>query len=245
MRKCRRMLAFIQKLVDAVYPRICPICGKPADRPDRHICWDCFSSVDLYRDSLCDICGHFAESHVQHRFVCSTCQHVKPAFDRARAAGRYEQGLRTLIHSFKYRHALYLKRDLVDLLDGCLSAHFDPEQVDFVIPVPLHSLRFRERSYNQSAVLAQELSLRIDRRYDPDVLERIRQTETQTHFHAAERRKNMMGAFAVARPAWVRHRTVLVVDDVMTTGATLHACAQALKQAGADTVWGVALARGV
>lgn len=112
-----------------------------------------------------------------------------------------------------------------------------------VLPVPLYSARQRERSYNQAALLAEELARRIDRRFDDKSLVRIRKTETQTHFNAVKRRENMSGAFAVARPEWVRQRCVLLVDDVMTTGATLHECAKALKQAGVRTVWALTVAR--
>jgi predicted amidophosphoribosyltransferase len=88
-------------------------------------------------------------------------------------------------------------------------------------------VRQRERSYNQSALLARELARRLDRRCDARALARVRATETQTHLNAAHRRMNMLGAFRVARPDWVRQRCVLLVDDVMTTGATLDECARA------------------
>ena len=231
-------------LLDAVFPRLCPLCGKPSDRTGRTVCWDCFSSIDLYRESLCARCGRFAEGEIKHAFTCSVCMSMPPAFDTARSAGRYSFELRDLVHLFKYGGSTWLASDLADLLEGCVSAHFPPHDIDVVLPVPLHPLRLRERTYNQSALLAEELAKRLDRRFDDRSLARIRQTETQTHFNAKERRKNMAGAFSVVRPEWIRKRTVLLVDDVMTTGSTFDACAHALKQAGADVVWAVSLARG-
>jgi ComF family protein len=136
-----------------------------------------------------------------------------------------------------------MKQDLCDLLHGALQACFTPAAIDVVLPVPLFPTRQRERSYNQAALLAEELAQRIDRRFDEQSLVRIRKTETQTHFNAVKRRENMAGAFSVARPEWVRQRCVLIVDDVMTTGATLHECAKALKKAGARTVWALTVAR--
>ena len=150
-----------------------------------------------------------------------------------------------MVHAFKYDSALWLCADLTDLLEGCLTAHFHADEVDVVVPVPLHPVRQRERSYNQSALLAHELARRIDRRCDARALERVRATETQTHLNAAHRRMNMLGAFRVARPDWVRQRCVLLVDDVMTTGATLDECARVLKKAGARAVWAVTAGRGV
>ena len=113
-----------------------------------------------------------------------------------------------------------------------------------MVPVPLHPVRQRERSYNQSALLAQELARRIDRRFDGQSLARVHRTETQTALDAVRRRMNIRGAFSVVKPEWVNARCVLLVDDVMTTGATLNECARMLKKAGTRTVWAVTVGRG-
>ncbi len=180
---------------------------------------------------------------MSHSFVCGACRAHRPAFDRARAAADFRGTLQDQIHAFKYNHAFWMQQDLCDLLEGTVQAHFSPAAIDVVLPVPLFPTRQRERSYNQAALLAEELALRIDRRVDEQSLVRIRKTETQTHFNAAKRRENMSGAFAVVRPEWVRQRCVLLVDDVMTTGATLDECAKALKKAGARMVWALTVAR--
>jgi len=191
------------------------------------------------------LCGREVEGQVKHTFVCGVCRAVRPHYDRARAAGHFSGVLREMVHAFKYDSALWLCADLVDLLEGCLTAHFHADAVDVVVPVPLHPVRQRERSYNQSVLLARELARRIDRRCDARALERVRVTETQTHLNAAQRRMNMLGAFRVTRPEWVRQRCVLLVDDVMTTGATLDECARMLKKAGTRAVWAVTAGRGV
>lgn len=242
------MLERLQQVVDRVadwcYPRICPGCGAPSDRAGRELCWSCFSRLELQPHAQCSLCGHPVEGEVSHAFVCGACRAARPAFDRARAAGRFVGLLRARIHEFKYGNALWLRRDLADLLVGCVDAQFDAAAVDVVVPVPLHPVRARERSYNQSALLAQELAGRMGRRFDGRSLVRTRLTETQTHLNAAHRRANIAGAFAASRPEWIAGRCVLVVDDVMTTGATLSECARALKKAGARTVWALAVARG-
>ena len=232
-------------MADAFYPRICPGCGELSDRPDRYLCWSCFSSIPLFTGSLCDCCGTLITAHVTHRFICSACRVDPPAFDRARVAAHFTGLIRDQIHAFKYNGALWLRRDFGDLLEGCLISHFDPECVDAVLPGPLHPARQRERTYNQAGILAEELARRIDRRLDTRSLIRVKQTGTQTRLHAKERRENMSHAFQVVRPEWVVGRTLLVVDDVMTTGATLDACAKELKKAGAVRVWVIALARGL
>ena len=231
-------------VIDWLFPRICPGCRRHSDREGRLICWGCFSSISLFTESLCDRCGRFVTGQVQHRFICSSCVSEPPAYDRARAAAHFGGFLRELLHRFKYQKGVYLCEDLADLLEGTVRAHFDAAAVDVVVPVPLHPLRLRARSYNQAALLAESLGRRLGRRVDTVSLQRVRFTGTQTRLHRAARRENMKGAFSVARPAWLRHRTVLLVDDVMTTGATFDACARALKKAGVWRVWCVAVARG-
>jgi len=235
---------FFGKVADWCYPRVCPGCGKPSDRPNRYLCWDCFRRLELHTRSLCSLCGLETEGNVAHAFVCGACKDARPAFDKARSAGHFHGVLREQIHQFKYGQALWLKEDLADLLHGCLLAHFVAEAVDVVVPVPLHPVRQRERSYNQASLLAQALAARLGRRYDGKSLLRTRTTLTQTQFDAAHRRMNILGAFSVAEPEWVAQRCVLLVDDVMTTGATLNECARTLKKAGARTVWCLTVGRG-
>jgi len=241
------LTTFMAGVIDGLYPRVCPGrgCGRLSERAGRHLCNDCRARIELYSSSLCALCGREVEGQVRHTFVCGVCRAARPHYDRARAAGHFSGVLRDMVHAFKYDSALWLCADLTDLLEGCLTAHFHADEVDVVVPVPLHPVRQRERSYNQSALLAHELARRIDRRCDARALERVRATETQTHLNAAHRRMNMLGAFRVARPDWVRQRCVLLVDDVMTTGATLDECARVLKKAGARTVWAVTAGRGV
>ncbi|MDD4102375.1 MAG: ComF family protein [Kiritimatiellae bacterium] len=235
---------FAARVVDWCYPRICPGCGGICDQPSRHVCWECRSRVELYETSLCSVCGRYAEGGVGHAFVCDVCRSAPPSFDRARSAGRFSGVLRKQIHLFKYGHSLWLAPDLADILEGCLRAHFAADDVDVVVPVPLHPARQRERSFNQATVLARELARRIERHCAVNVLARVRHTETQTALDAPRRRANMLGAFEAVRPEMARHRRVLLVDDVMTTGATLNECARVLKKAGAYTVWATTLARG-
>jgi ComF family protein len=231
-------------IADWFYPRVCPGCAALSDRPERYLCSACLAQVRLHDRGLCGTCGAPVEGGVGHAFLCGPCVEAKPAFDRARSAGHFHGVLREQIHQFKYSGALWLKRDLADFLLGCLSAHFTPEAVDVVVPVPLHAVRERERSYNQSALLAQEVARRLGRRFDGRSLGRVKRAPSQTRLDAAHRRLNILGAFAVLHPEWVAQRCVLLVDDVMTTGATLNECARMLKKAGARSVWAVTVARG-
>ncbi len=245
-RTCGRLSAGLDRLLDLFYPRICPLCDAVSDRPGRLICWRCFGRLPLHTadEAVCRRCGLAPEGHVEEDFLCDACRRAPPAFDRARAAAPFRGGIRDLLHAFKYNGATWLRADLVDFLEGALRAYYEPQLIDLVLPVPLHTGRLRRRGYNQSALLAAALARRFGIESAPRQLRRSWATPTQTRLSAPARRRNVLGAFHVPHPAWVRGRTVLVVDDVMTTGATLHETARCLKRAGAWRVWALAVARG-
>lgn len=231
-------------VLDLFFPRTCAGCSGAVDRSGGYLCWECFRAIELRETGLCEQCGLKIQGDVQHAFTCGACQITPPAFDRARSAARFGGVLRNLLHQFKYNSGTWLCGDLTDLLQGCVLAHYTVADVDAVVPVPLHAGRQRDRGYNQAALLAWKLAGRLDRPCLGDALVRLRPTPTQTRLHAEERRANVRGAFAVRAPAWVRGRTVLLVDDVMTTGATLSEAAATLRRAGAWRVWAATVARG-
>jgi competence protein ComFC len=234
---------FTALIKDALYPRICPGCGRTSDRDGRCICWDCFSRIEMLDEGCCALCGNPLTANPRNDFICSLCRQNKPSFDRARSAARFSGIMRSVLHDFKYKKALWLTADISDIIEGVLSSCFDLNSIDLVVPVPLFRTRERERLYNQAQVLAGELAERLDRRLDSRSLKRVRATETQTRLNAAQRRVNIKDAFAVVRTQWIRGRTILLVDDVMTTGATLSECSAALKRGGARKVYAVSAAR--
>jgi ComF family protein len=231
-------------VLDLAFPRHCAGCGGTVDRAQGHLCWECFRLIEWRGAEVCQRCGLLIEARVTHAFECHACQEHPPAFDRARSAGRFHGVLREMLHQFKYNGATWLCADLADLLHGCVLGHFAVEEIDLVVPVPLHTQKQRERGYNQAALLAAALARRVQRPCLGDVLVRTRATPTQTHLHALQRRQNVRQAFAVRSPEWVRGRTALVIDDVMTTGATLSEISANLKRAGAWRVWAATVARG-
>ncbi len=239
------MNRLLSNLLDILYPRICPVCGAKSDRAGRHICWSCFSALPMHTvgQPHCVRCGKVPDGAVAADFLCDACRLSPPAFDLARTALPFSGAPRDLVHTLKYKKGIWLAEDLADILEGCARASYDVSAVDLVIPVPLSPVKLRKREYNQSALLARALAKRIGATFSDTELERIRNTPTQTHLTATGRRANVRGAFAVPRPELVRARTILLVDDVMTTGATLGEAAATLKAAGAWRVWALALAR--
>lgn len=188
---------------------------------------------------FCQKCGY--PLHISAE-VCSQCDHNPlPYLDSIRSVALFEDTpLRPAIHHFKYHNHRILGQDFAPLLAKCYG---DSQlETDVIVPVPLHPSRYKERGYNQSELLANSLAALINQPVDKKTLIRRRATKTQVSLNAAERHKNVAAAFACTSNA-LSDKSILLIDDVCTTGATLNACAQALKGAKARSVYGLTLAR--
>ncbi len=254
--------SLLDLLIDLALPAGCPACGAPLREGPTRFCAACLASMTPLSPPWCPRCGvPFATAAGDH--PCGRCAARPPAYGAARAAGRYEGLLLESIHLLKFGGdvvqapalAALLERALaviewasaVAIVPSPLHVEIDPRPApDLLIPVPLHPRRLRERGFNQAHVLAAEALraglLASRTAMEPRALHRVRETPPQTRLSRARRLENLRGAFE-ARPDRVRGRTVLLVDDVMTTGATIEACAGALMRAGARRVDAVAVAR--
>lgn len=201
------------------------------------MCDNCLSAAERIRPPLCPLCGR----PLARERLCHVCQETRPSIDGIRSVAYFEGGLRRAIHRFKYYGATALADPLAQLLVEYQTENQLP--ADVIVPVPLHADREAERGYNQAALLAQALGARLELPTVDTALVRVRATAPQVTLDSLERRSNVTGAFR-ARQATVAGRRVLLIDDVCTTGATMDACAKALKAEGAQCVWGLALARG-
>jgi ComF family protein len=234
----------MKTLMDILYPRQCVGCGVSSPETFRYICWDCWSDAPLVEPPFCNLCGDPVAGAVEHQFICYSCSAQKPAFVAARSATRYDGVVGESLRQLKYEKALWLAPDLAELLHRCFLAEYPTQSFDCIVPVPLYHVRRRGRGYNQSAILAHELSRRINCPVQKRILRRIRPTTTQTNLTAADRLSNVTNAFQYRKRERLAGRRVLLVDDVMTTGATVNACAKALKKGGAESVHVITVARG-
>jgi len=231
-------------LAQTLWPSECAACRKPSADGNPYFCEACWTRLPRLAAPWCACCGApfaaaAATSHSpDHR--CADCREREPSFDLARAALAYDGPAADAIHLFKYQRRRALARPLSRLLSPCLE---EVGAVDGVVPVPLHPDRLREREFNQALALAQALCRQTGWPLWWDQLERTRPTTPQVGLDAAGRRRNVRGAFVVARPARVEGRCVALVDDVLTTGSTVNECARALKAAGASRVVVLAVAR--
>lgn len=234
----------LSALTDLLFPRACVSCGEPAREAARYFCWDCLSRTEWILSPFCRRCGDPVDGAVEGDFLCTTCLAQSPAFDQARSAARYRGGLQTALQDFKYRGATWLSRDFGMFLLACFQAHYAAQAIDTIQYVPLFPAKERFRSYNQAGLLARDLSARLNGLPVKRGLVKLHPTETQTHLTAAKRRANVHGTFSITDKSAVAGRRILLIDDVMTTGATVNECSRMLKQAGADAVFVLTVARG-
>ena len=226
-----------------VFPDDCRVCGQPLEEVSRvPVCRPCLRlPTPLAADYFCVSCRTPFANHfpLDASGRCALCRGNLQGFDAAYSFGSYEGALRELIHLFKYGRVRTLARPLAGHLVSALPRE---ERFDAIVPMPLHWFRRWERGFNQAALLARELG----RRSGLPVIQaarRKRPTAPQAGLSNARRRVNVAGAFAPASQRSVRGLRVLLVDDVLTTGATASACARALKNAGARYVAVLTLAR--
>jgi ComF family protein len=235
-------------LIDVILPRHCYHGGQPIGSEGQgSFCGGCWSLIRLIKPPYCPCCGEPFQSPLtltySPEYRCGTCRKQPPAFDHARAIGRYEGPLQEAIHLLKYRGKLGLAQPLLQLAIAHIDAHFPGTAFDAIIPVPLHRERLMQREFNQAAALAKGLARHLDVPLLERVLVRVRSTRPQVELSGRERRQNVRQAFAVTDVAALEDKQVLVVDDVFTTGATLAEVARTLKVAGAAQVDVFALAR--
>ena len=225
------------------WPRDCEVCSRPADRPGRHVCSDCLERLPFIPvDGCCRRCG--CDVHrLDGEFLCEECRTRGRGFDRAASALRYEGDAEKMLKSFKFRRHLWLRDDFADWLEACARARFKTDEIDLLLPVPLKFFRRIDRGYNQCDYLAEALSRRLGRPFSKSVLKRVGSPVRQSELPEKERFDNVRGTFAVGKTDVLAGKTVLVVDDVMTTGATLSECAKTLKAAGCAKVWCISLLR--
>ena len=225
--------------VDLLFPKRCVGC----DREGAFLCQECLAELPLLEPPFCFLCGQPGRLMMR---LCLSCWERPLEIDGIRAPYRMEGAVREAVHALKYQYVRALAPTLGQLLAEFIAVSPDLSgPADVLVPVPLHPRRERSRGYNQSLLLARETGKIVGLPVEQKALRRLRATPSQARSASQqERRDNVSEAFA-ADAALAQGRRVVLVDDVCTTGATLEACAIALKEAGAASVWGLTLAREV
>jgi ComF family protein len=227
------------------YPPVCQICGEErAAAAQGYVGPKCRDAVRFVTAPYCERCGLPFEGEMSHPFECANCQEVVLHFRSARSAVVADGLMLDVIHRYKYNRSLWFEPFLADLLISRAAPVLAAERWDFIVPVPLYPVKKREREFNQAERLAVRLGSAAKIAVNEGLLRRVKPTITQTRLTREQRAHNVRQAFAYCGGKKLKREKIVLVDDVMTTGATTNACAQALRKAGAGEicVWTVARA---
>ncbi len=245
MARCLSSRSFFRKALNLLFPATCAACKTPLwDDPIPFVCQTCWGKVVPLKGPCCPQCGGPFTSLVtlQHspNHTCGICRGKPPAFTQAWSVFPYQSPLREAIILFKYQKKRSLTKPFLQIMIPALPTL---PAIDALMPVPLHPERLREREYNQSLLLAHGLSRHLRVPLLLSCLSRIKPTVPQTSLSKKERLKNLHRAFSIQNTSRIQGQRILLIDDVFTTGITLHECAKTLRRAGSGPVYGLTLAR--
>lgn len=231
-----------------LYPPRCLVCDSFSDEP---ICAACFSRLKFIKPPMCSICGKPYDELAKAAPVCLDCRKTNRWFDWCRCAVVYDDVAKHMVHRLKYSGDRRLAPQMAKLMAATLTQVMNLCRNEFeshfnlIVPVPLHRSRLRKRGFNQAYLIAEALSEHMGVPVNASLLIRTRDTKPQFDLEPEERLVNVRGAFDLAKPDEVADKTVIIVDDVITTGATLNECAKALRKGKPKMVCAIAFARTV
>lgn len=241
---------FLRPLLDLFFPPLCHVCRvyipdlPPDDESPLHICPECLDKITFITSPLCNVCGKPFFSEAPDNHTCGACLTDAP-HHTSRSAAVLGGPIQQLIHSFKYGGRVHLAHPLGILASSTLRGFCAVAAPDLILPVPLHRKRLRQRGYNQSQLIGAVLAKQWKVPLEVGNLRRLRWTEPQTALDARDRATNVKGAFGVKDPKRLEGKRVLLVDDVVTTGSTVRACVDALREVDVAAVCAVTVARGI
>ena len=233
----------LQGIKELIFPDNCFLCRKYLQSShQKQLCASCLSSIQYNTPPFCLKCSRHL-SFFNEQGLCLSCLKNNYSFDKVWSACIYEEPLSELIYAFKYHDKTYLRKLFWDFLTEYIDTYHIPlDQFDLIIPIPLHPARYRERGFNQAELLSQLLSLNYQLSHRTDILFRWKFTPSQTQQQAKQRWTNIADAFRINHHLDIADKSILIVDDLLTTGATAHSASEALKNAGAAYVGVLTLA---
>lgn len=231
--------SLVKGFKDLIYPNLCLSCKNRIDSTQIQglICVSCQDKIEKNLPPFCLRCGRHLDETAIRKNTCLHCANEKFYFDRAFCPCAYTGVIKNLIHAFKYDGKDYLSKPLGSIMNTFIKNYNLPiEYLDYIVPVPLHKGRQREREFNQARLLGQEIAGEFNKMLLNGVLIRNKPAKTQTELTPEARRKNVEMSFLVTKPDLIKGTNLLLIDDVLTTGATSNEAAKSLKSAGAKTV---------
>ena len=235
----------LNHLVNIVYPKTCLVCHNPLENNGigNLLCFNCWQGVKRNRPPLCTVCGRQIREAQISKSVCPDCQKQSFSFDRAFSPCVYEGVMRELIHKFKYQNKDYLSSLLAKLLiEFIYQYRITLGLFDLVMPIPLHRIRLKEREFNQAELIARHVAEEFSLVLSSTNLWRKHNRQPQMELNIGQRWENIKGCFALRNLSEVKGKNILLVDDVLTTGATCSEAASVLKAARTSSVFVLTLA---
>ncbi|MFZ5519441.1 MAG: ComF family protein [Candidatus Zhuqueibacterota bacterium] len=229
--KFLKIMNLFRPLVDFFYPPFCTICQSALQRDEIVVCEQCWSEIPRV-DEHADIVAEISAGLSSPVF-----------FTQAYSIWQFDGPIQQIIHLLKYQNYRILARKMGEFMADKIRTLSIPDQDIVLIPVPLHKTRVRERGYNQSFLLCESIASRLTIPFSDKILVRRRYTQSQTRLNATNRQKNVRDAFQVVAPELINGKTVILVDDVITTGATMNACASTLAKSGVSEICLVSAAK--
>lgn len=229
---------FFSSLINAFFPHLCYGCRNKI--PQGYLCDECFEKIEFLHPPLCKLCAKPINDNVT--LLCKDCRGSDPGYQRIISAVFYREPLVNLIHQFKYKHCDYLGPWLAQLLIAYLTKSGETlAWTDLITYVPLHKENLKIRGYNQSRILAKELSKHFQIPLVDDIIIEIKTKQAQASIKRENRKDNVSGIFKAGNNIFGKN--IILIDDIFTTGSTLSECAKVLKEAGAKKITVITLAK--
>jgi len=215
---------FFNSILDLFFPPLCTSCSTRLYGKEKLLCANCLSTLQ-WLENRCDICGNIPENG-----ICGYCRKQHFYFDNAFSLFPFNKVVQNLIHNLKYNEITMISGFFSDRFKEYFENIKELPEIDIIVPVPLHKVRKRARGYNQAELLSRKIAELLDVEHLPNLLKRIKYTETQTHLNRIERDANVAAAFSLDRSYDVSKKNILIVDDVFTTGSTVNNISKLLKE---------------
>jgi ComF family protein len=232
------LLDFLNAVFDLIYPPVCLHCNNRIQRQQDYLCTNCEGNLQSLDEPQCPLCGYPLQDH-----TCYFCQENELAYNRAASLYEYEGPTRTLIHYMKFGDMPGIADYLAEKADSFLSKTKLFSDTDIITAIPLHSVRKRQRGYNQAALLAAHLAKKRKWNLRMDLVKRIRATVPQANLIKKKRLVNVDNAFEIKKMIDLKQENILLLDDVFTTGATVQAVCRELKKAHPGKIYVLTIGR--
>lgn len=233
----------LKYILNILFPEKCIACNKITEA--NKICNDCWSNCSFITKPYCTICSYPFEFSTHENSICGSCIKQKPKYDRAFSLLKYDDASKKIIHNFKYHDQLHILEYLVDLL--VINGKDLLANSNVIIPVPMHKHKLLKRGYNQAALLAMRIAKKTKIHYLPEALIKRQNTAPQAGLDRAEREKKIKNNFSLNLKIkeQLLNKNILLIDDVITTGATINECCKELKKANPKQIYVLSIAKRV